>query len=1184
MATVGNSNQRRFRPSETAKPIKPDPLDEILEPRRRGGRRRLWTVLVGLTILLLLAVGLAPTIIAKTALRDRVLNIAAGLDGEIDTARGSLGWFSPIVLEDVGIFDRDDTTVAEAKSLTSSSTLLGLLFNGSKPGTFTITHPVLYLELREDGSNLEDVLRPILQAQGKSSTEAVGVKVIDGVVNIHDRVSKRKFQLQQVEVDLAMNKQASPPVEVDASASMPTDNGRARMNLAVRAGDDAGGFEQGMLDCQIEAFPLEVVEPFIRRALPGAKLAGLLAANAHGTWGEGKDRGTMSLQGKVQARDFSLAADALGRDRLELARIDLPCRLEKRGSAIRVEQLAIKSDVGQAAVEGTMLVEQFTPAALLAALQSDAYRVEGDLDLAKLAALLPDTLHVKEGTQITDGNLQLVLVGEPSKEGISWEGRIEMANLVAKANGKRIDWKDPLVVQFAAHQSPDGPVVDRADCTSSFLKLQGSGTLDDLTASGQFDLERLVGELEQFVDLGGLELAGSGDAKLRLQRKDAESFALRSDFSASNFALAAPGKRAWRERSLTARFDTDGRLLKTKTGRQLGTIEQAQLTFEASGEKLSARLLEPIEKLSRPLIPVQIDWQGPLAVWLSRIDPWVSTVGCDMDGSGVLQATAIYTDEGIEIRKAVFAAEPFRWSSAGMFIDERRVDAALQGKWDKIANRVEIPSAAIEADTVLVKLSQADIRIPTSGTPSMMGTLKFDGDLAQINAWTQDPQQPAKREMSGKLTGQAIISRQGRITSAKLDATIDNFAVAEVGPRPRPREEARGWRERQLVVKATAGYLDAEDVIEIERAEISSTALQALIQGKVTSPATDRVLDLAGTIDYDWQTLAPFWRPYLGEEVNIVGRESRKFMIRGPLPKTGSSLAGMLKPLTAEVGVGWDKAEAYGLPIGNGEIVATLDRGTINVQPMNVAVSDGQFTFAPRIRVAPEPGEVRIDKGPLLTQVRFTPEITDRLLKYAAPVLAEAAKIDGQFSVELDGGRLPIDDLASGDVGGRLLIHAVDVIPGPLAQQFLSLGKQIEDLLNGRVPQLGQTISGDRSIITIKDQQIDVRMVNRRVYHRGMELMAGKVPIRTTGSVGLDESLEMLAEVTVPSDGVGKGPIINALKGKTLQVPISGTLAKPKLDDRAITKLGGQLFENTAKGVLLDEVGKQLDRFLPKQQ
>jgi hypothetical protein len=185
MATVGNQNQRRFRPSETARPVKsnrPDPLDEILQPRRRFGRRRVFgSFMIGGLLLVVLGVALGPTIIAKTVLRDRILNQAIGLDGEIDTVRGTLGWFSPVVLEDIAIFDRKDTTVVEAQSLTSSSTLLGLLLNSGKPGTFTITHPIIHLELRENGSNLEDVLRPILQRNVNTGPYGDTERVVDGL-------------------------------------------------------------------------------------------------------------------------------------------------------------------------------------------------------------------------------------------------------------------------------------------------------------------------------------------------------------------------------------------------------------------------------------------------------------------------------------------------------------------------------------------------------------------------------------------------------------------------------------------------------------------------------------------------------------------------------------------------------------------------------------------------------------------------------------------------------------------------------------------------------------------------------------------------------------------------------------------------------------------------------------------
>src|SRR5690606_17232462 len=139
-------------------------------------------------------------------------------------------------------------------------------------------------------------------------------------------------------------KQASPPVELDVSAVMPSGRQNSNISLAVRGGDASGGFEQGMLDCVVEEFPLDVVAPFLRRALPGAQLAGQLHVNAHGTWGEGADRGGMSLQGKLLATNFALSADALGKDQLRLNRIELPVELEKQGSELFARQLALRSE------------------------------------------------------------------------------------------------------------------------------------------------------------------------------------------------------------------------------------------------------------------------------------------------------------------------------------------------------------------------------------------------------------------------------------------------------------------------------------------------------------------------------------------------------------------------------------------------------------------------------------------------------------------------------------------------------------------------------------------------------------------------------------------------------------------------------------------------------------------------
>lgn len=109
----------------------------------------------------------------------------------------------------------------------------------------------------------------------------------------------------------------------------------------------------------------------------------------------------------------------------------------------------------------------------------------------------------------------------------------------------------------------------------------------------------------------------------------------------------------------------------------------------------------------------------------------------------------------------------------------------------------------------------------------------------------------------------------------------------------------------------------------------------------------------------------------------------------------------------------------YGLRVGPGEISARLQDGQVAIQPMDVQVSEGRFTFAPAVRLNPAPAELLLSSGPLLNDVHLSPEICARGLKFVAPILAESTVADGSFSVTLGGGHLPLDDPAPATLRGE---------------------------------------------------------------------------------------------------------------------------------------------------------------------
>jgi hypothetical protein len=216
-----------------------------------------------------------------------------------------------------------------------------------------------------------------------------------------------------------------------------------------------------------------------------------------------------------------------------------------------------------------------------------------------------------------------------------------------------------------------------------------------------------------------------------------------------------------------------------------------------------------------------------------------------------------------------------------------------------------------------------------------------------------------------------------------------------------------------------------------------------------------------------------------------------------------------------------------------------------------------------------------------LTNVRLTPELCGQGLRFVTPLLADATVAEGRFSVTLDGGRVPLSDPAGADVGGRMVMQG-QIKPGPIAAEFVGIIKELVTILKrGTLPNLR---SLDGSLVSVDSSNVEFRMVNRRVYHRGLTIVVGTTPVTTEGSVGLDETLSMTAEVPINARLLGADLSLGALEGKKLKIPIAGTLSHPKLDRRALQEIPAQLIEHAARDVLLEGLNKGLDRLFPTQK
>ncbi|MCH7636284.1 MAG: Rieske 2Fe-2S domain-containing protein, partial [Proteobacteria bacterium] len=78
------------------------------------------------------------------------------------------------------------------------------------------------------------------------------------------------------------------------------------------------------------------------------------------------------------------------------------------------------------------------------------YKLNGELDLVQVARMLPETLRIREGTEITSGKLRLAVSGRNQKGKSIWSGRIDASHLGAQADGRTLVWENPLAIEFTA--------------------------------------------------------------------------------------------------------------------------------------------------------------------------------------------------------------------------------------------------------------------------------------------------------------------------------------------------------------------------------------------------------------------------------------------------------------------------------------------------------------------------------------------------------------------------------------------------------------------------------------------------------------------------------------------------------------------------------------------------------------
>ena len=1178
--------------------------DNEREPRRRRRRNRRtrirlkWVLLGGLLVALIGAYFL-PSIVANSPLNRLVLDpIDAKINGKLRYESATVGWFAPVTVSGVTIVDDEEQLVASISKLTTSASLLQLLNESSYPGQITLQTPVLNAVIRRDDSNIEDLLRPILDDTTDGVPLNVKVVVVDGAVRWADERGENTGEVRAIQAELDC-RTGEKSIEWKAAAELV--EGRNSGTLSCEGETRFGESSTGKLVWQSKGAPLAGLKIALSRVDPQLHCGGALTSDGELQW---DSAGCLATLSEFEVQELELAGAAvLEGDRLRTNQFSAIGTIYAGAEDIRCRGLALSADWGQltlscdlqtAEIRRVMNEQSWTD--LVSVVRGDA---RGWVDLAQLTQTLPRATRLRKDTIISEGGLTFRIANVDANRDSARDAsaavtrtidlQLDTRPIVAQTAGQTIQWRDPIQVVASATLNNRGWTINQLTCRSDFLTVEGAGPPDrgKLTLHG--DLGQLRKRLEQFIDLQGIELDGAVQGQGSWIRT-AESMNIGGELKINRFSLKLDDDRRWEEPNVavsattTLRRDQSNRWGVDNWRGELA-IDNDSLGVEPQADGYLVHLVGDAKRWLRVAE----------AVGLSQLH------NHEIAGRIDAQALVLPGVDALEVRSAAAEVQDlvYRSDANSLVIREPNVAASVSGRWQFEPPRWTTREAELRSSTL--SLATTNLTLAVSPNLEADAALSLRGDLQRIGDVLGTTLAPYA--LAGTVVGKCDLSAQGDLLSLQWEVGAERFSATKTPHPGQPRIARVGrqqaiavWQEPNLrTVGKIAMNLKTRD-IRIEQAECNTDWLAVATQGDLTVREGASQIDVKGAMTYDWPTAMDRLALTQNGQIKVYGQQSQTFAIRGPLTSStdggandSSNRAAILRPneglqlkragpaplgLTATSAIGWDRAEAYGFRIGPATLRSQLRDRLLIFDPVHVDVNDGKATLTPTIDLSQSPGAVNLKRGDGIRQINLTAEMCRGWLKYVAPLLADSTRAQGNLSLELEQAAAPIYDFSALSSKGVLVIHEAQVGPGSLITKLTGPITQILSVVD---PQSAADLARP-NWIQIPKQDVEFQVQQGRVYHKQLVLRHRDVEIRTTGSVGFDQSLDLVAEVPVLDRWIKNNRFLESLRGKSIPFRVRGSFAKPNVDESVLR----QLARDSAKGATEQLLKDQIERGLKK--
>ncbi|MEM9825445.1 MAG: hypothetical protein AAF958_02590 [Planctomycetota bacterium] len=1174
--------------------------------RRRGRRlnRNRTYALLGLAALGLLILA-GPTIAGVAGLGKSIALgqlRQSGWNGNLGTVR--VGWLTPLTLRDLKLESQSGDSIVEVVAIDCDYTLLDWL--RGKPtsdlGQIRVLSPRIQTQTRSGRLALLDDIDALMASDSSARTPTGTIVLEDLSVVVNAEASRETWQWDRVaghvDFDGGNTKIQSAGVLSDHSGA------KGGFDFSVWIPDAGSGTDP---ECQIQMdlVPLSVLRlaaDYVHQdssARQAVDFGGDASGSVHAILHPG---GTASLDVKdIALREFRVAFDDGTEFRNREAKLDGVFEVKHRLISSRG---TFQTDFARGQVDATVAKDisltncLAEPARVMESIRGHA---EFDVDLSTLQRAFPSLIPLRRDLRLTQGSIHGILE-TPERSKVKLE---LLSKTVRGSLRDRVVAIQPLRLSADLSLDPSGNLVAHAvDFQSSFGTAAGSGDLRSGNLNFDLNFDSLAAVLNPFVELQNTP-SGQAGGRLRWLSDAVDRWQLDGTVDGRNIQLPrwAAGRSDTAASNMPLDFDAsvhaDGRIVDLNLTR----LEDARLDLRSGGDRLVVQLRQPVDHPGdRPWLPCRYQVAGNVP----RL--WQRFIGHDVGGfrptAGKWTGTGLLavSRRNVLIGPGKWQIDTPAWYMGTSRFSQPDMKLDFDGRYDLAESKLSLKKATLVASAFTAAVGGD--AAPDRGSVEMHLRTDLDRLRAAGGLRVADRQPSVSgvsyRTATGSSGADALPwqfkgNAQGRMTFNWEDAqhiqvgydfsatdvsvlqpksrSVTNRNASSAANRSLNNEFETVWFEKDIGLRGQAIVLPQDQGVQIQSLRKTTTWSDANLAGFAGWNDSGYDLQLDGQTQLDMADVADRLSPLTGIRMRAAG------IVESPV-----SLhlhGGDENHFVIATEVGWQNAEIGGLQFGATRTQIQMDNDWVVVDPATIPVRPGgRLRVGGRVAYREGRRRLEIPAGPIAEDIELTREITDRWLKYLAPVVAQAADVHGKLGIDLNDSMVDLERPAQSRVSGAVKMQNASMNAGPMVQNLINVVSQARRMAGIQNDMAGSTL------VNMPPQIISFRLQDHWVTHDRMQFSVDRADVLTSGRVSTAGQLDMVGQIPIQRAWVGRD--LGSLAGATISLPITGTLNNIQVDTRTMSQIFARVAAEAGRDkidqILRKEISRPLEKWLGKQQ